>query len=79
MIISNLKVYRNRFKVISFFRHGKPYDTSQGRIPPSAGVRTMMGYLVFTNVEVMNYFIDKIGIERIIVTDDLSAQRLFHR
>ena len=61
------------------FRYGRVYDISSGRVPHSAGVKTMMDYLVFTNAEVINYFIDKKGIERVIVTDDLSAQRLFHR
>jgi hypothetical protein len=59
-------------------RYGRVYDISSGRVPHSAGVKTMMDYLVFTNAEVINYFIDKKGIERVIVTDDLSAQRLFH-
>ena len=61
------------------YRYGRVYDISSGRVPHSAGVKTMMDYLVFTNAEVINYFIDKKGIERVIVTDDLSAQRLFHR
>ena len=61
------------------YRYGRVYDISSGRVPQSAGVKTMMDYLVFTNAEVINYFIDKKGIERVIVTDDLSAQRLFHR
>ena len=61
------------------YRYGRVYDISSGKVPHSAGVKTMMDYLVFTNAEVINYFIDKKGIERVIVTDDLSAQRLFHR
>ena len=65
--------------VTSIYRYGRVYDISSGRVPHSAGVKTMMDYLVFTNAEVINYFIDKKGIERVIVTDDISAQRLFHR
>ena len=71
---------KNLIWIVNFIcRYGRLYDISSGRVPHSAGVKTMMDYLVFTNAEVINYFIDKKGIERVIVTDDLSAQRLFHR
>ena len=71
---------KNLICIFNFiYRYGRVYDISSGRVPHSAGVKTMMDYLVFTNAEVINYFIDKKGIERVIVTDDISAQRLFHR
>ena len=39
----------------------------------------MLDYLIFQHDEVFNYFVDKVEIEKVIVTDDITAQRLFHR
>ena len=61
------------------FRHGRRYDISRGRIPSNAGVQTMLDFLTFEDDEVFNFFVDKTQMEKVIVTDDDTAQRLFHR
>ena len=58
--------------------YGRRYDITQGKIPSSAGVKTIIDYLIFQHDEVFNYFIDKSQIHQVIVTDDDTAQRLFH-
>ena len=61
------------------YRRGRRHDISQGKIPASSGVKTMLDYLVFENDEVFNHFVDNKKIECVIVTDDHSAQKLFRR
>ena len=64
---------------IGFFRHGSRYDIKRGRVPLSSGVKTIVDYLKFENDEVFNYFVDRSMIEKVIVTDDNTAQQLFSR
>ena len=52
------------------------YDISSGKVPAWP---TMVDYLIFQKDEVFNYFVDIAKIETVIVTDDVTAQRLFHR
>ena len=49
---------------------------SGGKVPAWP---TMSDYLIFQNDEVFNYFVDLVNIEKVIVTDDITAQRLFYR
>ena len=39
----------------------------------------MLDFLTFEDDEVFNFFVDKTQMEKVIVTDDDTAQRLFHR
>ena len=62
-----------------YSRLGHRHDLSRGKIPPTEGIKTMLDYLVFENNEVFNYFVDIKLIEKVIVTDDETAQQLFRR
>ena len=65
--------------VFIFYRLGRRHDLSRGKIPSTGGIKTMLDYLVFENNEVFNYFVDIRQIEKVIVTDDETAQFLFRR
>ena len=63
--------------VIFKAKEGKRYNISSGQVPYSNQYQRMLDFLEFTNDEVFNFVIDRIGCERIIVTEDLKAQKLF--
>ena len=67
------------YTTISIFSHGSRYDIKKGRVPQQNGVKTIVDYLKFENDEVFNYFVDRKSIEKVIVTDDHTAQQLFSR
>ena len=71
--------YKDEYRTVLFCRLGKRHNVSTGRIPKSVGIETVLDCLTFYNHEVFNYFVDKKQIERTIVSDDDTIERLFYR